>query len=96
MGMCVAQASMTYALELKKLIVGMKPRRHLFDHDQNQAARDLGHGGGVSQWRWPVGPGGKAWGSGLADAGGKVRDKILLYADTTSSTNAEENGQSPA
>jgi L-alanine-DL-glutamate epimerase-like enolase superfamily enzyme len=88
-----AQASMTYALELKKLIVGMNPCdvSSIFSRIKQHGGNGV-TGGGVSAVEmacWDLA--GKAYGVPVYQMlGGKVRDKILLYADTTSSTNAEE------
>ena len=88
-----AQASMTYALELKKLIVGMNPCdvASIFSRIKQHGGPGV-TGGGVSAVEmacWDLA--GKAYGVPVYQMlGGKFRDKILLYADTTSSTNAEE------
>ena len=88
-----AQASMTYALELKKLIVGMNPCdvASIFSRIKQHGGPGV-TGGGVSAVEmacWDLA--GKAWGVPVWQMlGGKFRDKILLYADTTSSTNAKE------
>ena len=88
-----AQASMTYALELKKLIVGMNPCdvASIFYKIKQHGGNGV-TGGGVSAVEmacWDLA--GKAWGVPVWQMlGGKFRDKILLYADTTSSTNADE------
>ena len=84
---------MTYALELKKLIVGMNPCdvASIFYKIKQHGGHGV-TGGGVSAVEmacWDLA--GKAWGVPVWQMlGGKFRDKILLYADTTSSTNAEE------
>jgi L-alanine-DL-glutamate epimerase-like enolase superfamily enzyme len=88
-----AQASPIYALELKRLIVGMNPcdvqsiMTRIKQHGGNGVT-----GGGVSAVEmacWDLA--GKAYGVPVYQMlGGKVRDRVLLYADTTSSTNADE------
>jgi L-alanine-DL-glutamate epimerase-like enolase superfamily enzyme len=88
-----AQASMTYALELKKLIVGMNPCdvASIFTRIKQHGGHGV-TGGGVSAVEmacWDLA--GKAWGVPVWQMlGGKFRDKVLLYADTTSSINAKE------
>ena len=88
-----ARASKTYALMLKSRIMGMNPcdvaaiLYKIKQHGDHGVA-----GGGVSAVEmacWDLA--GKAWGVPVWQMlGGKFRDKILLYADTTSSSNAEE------
>jgi L-alanine-DL-glutamate epimerase-like enolase superfamily enzyme len=88
-----ARASKTYALMLKSRILGMNPCNvaailyKIKQHGDHGVA-----GGGVSAVEmacWDLA--GKAWGVPVWQMlGGKFRDKILLYADTTSSSNAEE------
>ena len=88
-----AQASMTYALELKKLIVGMNPCdvASVFYKIKQHGGHGV-TGGGVSAVEmacWDLA--GKAWGVPVWQMlGGKFRDRILLYADTTSSIKADE------
>src|ERR1035438_9962225 len=77
-----AQASMTYALELKKLIVGINPCdvSSIMTRIKQQGGPGV-TGGGVSAVEmacWDLA--GKAWGVPVWQMlGGKFRDKILLY-----------------
>lgn len=86
------RASKTYALMLKSRIMGMNPCNvaailyKIKQHGDHGVA-----GGGVSAVEmacWDLA--GKAWGVPVWQMlGGKFRDKILLYADTTSSPDPE-------
>jgi L-alanine-DL-glutamate epimerase-like enolase superfamily enzyme len=87
------RASKTFALMLKSRILGMNPCdvAAIFYKIKQHGQPGVG-GGGVSAVEmacWDLA--GKAWGVPVWQMlGGKFRDKILLYADTTSSSNAEE------
>jgi L-alanine-DL-glutamate epimerase-like enolase superfamily enzyme len=84
------RASKTYALMLKNRIMGMNPCNVAAIFYKIKQHGDHGvMGGGVSAVEmacWDLA--GKAWGVPVWQMlGGKFRDKILLYADTTSSPN---------
>jgi L-alanine-DL-glutamate epimerase-like enolase superfamily enzyme len=87
------RGSKTFALVLKSRILGMNPCdvAAIFYKIKQHGQPGVG-GGGVSAVEmacWDIA--GKAWGVPVWQMlGGKFRDKVLLYADTTSSTNAEE------
>ncbi len=87
------RASKTYALMLKSRIVGMNPCNvaEIFYKIKQHGSHGV-MGGGVSAVEmacWDVA--GKAWGVPVWQMlGGKFRDRILLYADTTFSTNPDE------
>jgi L-alanine-DL-glutamate epimerase-like enolase superfamily enzyme len=87
------RASKTYALILKSRIVGMNPCNvaEIFYKIKQHGSHGV-MGGGVSAVEmacWDLA--GKAWGVPVWQMlGGKFRDRILLYADTTSSSNPEE------
>ena len=88
-----ARASRTYALMLKSRIMGMNPCDVAAIFYKIKQHGDHGvAGGGVSAVEmacWDLA--GKAWGVPVWQMlGGKFRDKILIYADTTSSSNAEQ------
>jgi L-alanine-DL-glutamate epimerase-like enolase superfamily enzyme len=82
------RASKTYALILKSRILGMNPCNiaEIFYKIKQHGSHGV-MGGGVSAVEmacWDLA--GKAWGVPVWQMlGGKFRDKILLYADTTSS-----------
>ncbi len=84
------RASKTYALILKSRIMGMNPCNvaAIFYKIKQHGSHGV-MGGGVSAVEmacWDLA--GKAWGVPVWQMlGGKFRDKILLYADTTSSPN---------
>jgi L-alanine-DL-glutamate epimerase-like enolase superfamily enzyme len=87
------RASKTYALMLKSRIMGMNPCNVAAIFYKIKQHGDHGvAGGGVSAVEmacWDLA--GKAWGVPVWQMlGGKFRDKILRYADTTSSPKAEE------
>ena len=83
------RASKTYALMLKSRIMGMNPCNvsEIFYKIKQHGSHGV-MGGGVSAVEmacWDLS--GKAWGVPVWQMlGGKFRDKILLYADTTSSS----------
>jgi L-alanine-DL-glutamate epimerase-like enolase superfamily enzyme len=84
------RASKTYALMLKSRILGMNPCNVAAIFYKIKQHGDHGvAGGGVSAVEmacWDLA--GKAWGVPVWQLlGGKFRDRILLYADTTSSPN---------
>jgi L-alanine-DL-glutamate epimerase-like enolase superfamily enzyme len=84
------RASKTYALILKSRIMGMNPCNVAAIFYKIKQHGDHGvMGGGVSAVEmacWDLA--GKAWGVPVWQMlGGKFRDRILLYADTTSSPN---------
>ncbi len=87
------RASKTYALMLKSRILGMNPCNvaEIFYKIKQHGSHGV-MGGGVSAIEmacWDLA--GKAWGVPVWQMlGGKFRDKILLYADTTSSPDPEE------
>jgi L-alanine-DL-glutamate epimerase-like enolase superfamily enzyme len=88
-----ARASKTFALMLKSRILGMNPCdvAAIFYKIKQHGQPGVG-GGGVSAVEmacWDLA--GKAWGVPVWQMlGGKFRDKVMLYADTTSSSNAEQ------
>src|ERR1035441_6817869 len=87
------RASKTYALMLKSRIMGMNPCDVAAIFYKIKQHGDHGvAGGGVSAVEmacWDLA--GKAWGVPVWQMlGGKFRDKILLYADTTSSSNPDQ------
>ena len=87
------RASKTYALILKSRILGMNPCNVAAIFYKIKQHGDHGvMGGGVSAVEmacWDLA--GKAWGVPVWQMlGGKFRDKILIYADTTSSPNAAQ------
>jgi gluconate/galactonate dehydratase len=87
------RASKTYALMLKSRIMGMNPCDVAAIFYKIKQHGDHGvAGGGVSAVEmacWDLA--GKAWGVPVWQMlGGKFRDKILIYADTTSSSKADE------
>jgi L-alanine-DL-glutamate epimerase-like enolase superfamily enzyme len=87
------RASKTYALILKNRIMGMNPCDVAAIFYKIKQHGDHGvMGGGVSAVEmacWDLA--GKAWGVPVWQMlGGKFRDKILIYADTTSSPNAAQ------
>ena len=87
------RASKTFALMLKSRIMGMNPCdvAAIFYKIKQHGQPGVG-GGGVSAVEmacWDLA--GKAWGVPVWQMlGGKFRDRVLLYADTTSSSNPEE------
>ena len=87
------RASKTYALMLKSRIMGMNPCNvaEIFYKIKQHGSHGV-MGGGVSAVEmacWDLA--GKAWGVPVWQMlGGKFRDKILLYADTTSSSDPAE------
>ena len=87
------RASKTYALMLKSRIMGMNPCNvaEIFYKIKQHGSHGV-MGGGVSAVEmacWDLA--GKAWGVPVWQMlGGKFRDRILLYADTTSSSDPAE------
>ncbi|MFC1542083.1 mandelate racemase/muconate lactonizing enzyme family protein [Candidatus Latescibacterota bacterium] len=87
------RASETYALMLKSRILGMNPCNVAQIFYKIKQHGDHGvMGGGVSAVEtalWDIA--GKAWGVPVWQMlGGKFRDKVLLYADTTSSADPDK------